>query len=50
MHEAVQTYDGAANTFEVFNFQTEITNRDKDHVSLGFGIIWASEYDNFYKH
>lgn len=33
MHEAVQTFDGAANTFEVFNFQTEITNRDKDHVS-----------------
>ena len=39
MHEAVQTFDGAANAFEVFNFQTEITNRDKDHVSLGFGML-----------
>eukprot|EP00116_Pleurobrachia_bachei_P001844 sb/3462106/ len=32
MHEAVQSFDGGAQNFEEFNFQTEITNRDKDHI------------------
>ena len=33
MHEAVQGCEAPPTNFEEFNFQTEITNRDKDHVS-----------------
>jgi len=32
MHEAVQSSETPPTNFEEFNFKTEITNRDKDHI------------------